>query len=112
MMFQAHKNRWRGRIDAVIGGRCPVERSMNQKVVMLDRKNTEIALKSMCATQQCGEFNRNALLKCDPKHKIPFVIVFVFFYTKKRFCIIFSQDFLETFSSKGFLWTMAAFSML
>lgn len=74
--------------------------------------NTEIALKSMCATQQCGEFNRNALLKCDPKHKMPFVIVFFFFYTKKRLCIIFSQDFLETFSSKGFLWTMAAFSML
>lgn len=74
--------------------------------------NTEIALKSMCATQQCGEFNRNALLKCDPKHKMPFVIVFFFFYTKKRFCIIFSQDFLETFSSKGFRWTMAAFSML
>lgn len=73
-------------------------------------RNTEIALKSMCATQQCGEFNRNALLKCDPKHKMPFVIVF-FFYTKKRFCIIFSQDFLETFSSKGFLWAMAAFSM-
>lgn len=72
--------------------------------------NIEIALKSMCATQQCGEFNRNALLKCDPKHKMPFVIV-LFFYTKKRFCIIFSQDFLETLSSKGFLWAMAAFSM-
>lgn len=46
--------------------------------------NTEIALKSMCATQQCGEFNRNALLKCDPKHKMPFVIGF-FFIPKKGF---------------------------
>lgn len=46
--------------------------------------NIEIALKSMCATQQCGEFNRNALLKCDPKHKMPFVIVF-FFIPKKGF---------------------------
>lgn len=45
-------------------------------------RNTEIALKSMCTTQQCGEFNRNALLKCDLKHKMPFVIVF---FTPKGF---------------------------
>lgn len=52
--------------------------------------NTEIALKSMCATQQCGEFNRNALLKCDPKHKMPFVIVF-FLYQKKVLYNFFSR---------------------
>lgn len=53
--------------------------------------NTEIALKSMCATQQCGEFNRNALLKCDPKHKMPFVNCFFFLYQKKVLYNFFSR---------------------
>lgn len=97
-MFQPHKNRWRGRIDAVTGSRCPVARSMNQSSDVRQKKyiNTEIALKSMCATQQCGEYNRNARLKCDLKHNMPFVIVFL--HQKKVLYSVTAHNFLSRLS--------------